>query len=271
MQHGTQLTLFALPRELRDMIYDFSLNVGRVFPYYWASGVAKGSFPSVALLRVCKTVHQEAEPVLYRNTFVFSRYQAIEEFVNICTNTGKRKLFLQSIEIGLFYDSIDARKALHEAQMMTIDADIQDLPDNAPFSRCCRFLHHLTKSFTRTDHWQRTVSLVLDHLQPNRLIVDLSECYCNSGCCAMQMTAIECFSRGFAAATPRVVKLVGLVGFDDTSEHTIADDFALELLQLWTSKRAGRAGPRMDERLLPDGDFGLIEDVRLELESNGNW
>ena len=111
-------------------------------------------------------------------------------------------LFLKSVEIGLFYNGIDARTAVHQAQMMTIDADVEDLPDDAPYGRCCRFLHHLAKSFTKTGHWQRTVSLILDHLEPYRLVVDLRECYCNSGCCDMQMTAIECFSRGFAAVTP---------------------------------------------------------------------
>lgn len=37
------------------------LNSGRVFLYSWASGAAEGSYPQVALLRVGKTVHMEAE------------------------------------------------------------------------------------------------------------------------------------------------------------------------------------------------------------------
>ena len=68
-----------------------------------------------------------------------------------------------------------------------------------------------------------------------------------------------------------MVKLEGLIGIDDTSEYTIADEFALELIELWTSKRTGRAMPRVNERLLPEGDSGLREEVQLELESNGNW
>ena len=77
MKDPFHITFFTLPLELRYMTYDYYLNIGRVFPYYWASGAAEGSFPTVALLRVCKTVHQEMEPFVYRNTFVFSRYQAI--------------------------------------------------------------------------------------------------------------------------------------------------------------------------------------------------
>ena len=107
--------------------------------------------------------------------------------------------------------------------MIIIDADIEDIPDDAPYSRSYRIFHHLIKSFTRNDHWYRTVSLILDNLEPDRLVVDLRECYCNSGCCEMQITAIECFSGGFAAAPPQKVMLEGLIGFDETRDHTIAD------------------------------------------------
>ena len=122
MPFRAQFTFFALPPEVRCIIYDFCLNIGRVFPYYWASGAAKGILPPVALLRVCKSVHQEAEPFLYRNTFVFSRYQAIEKLFKVCLGTKERMLFLKSVEIGVFYNGIDARTALHQAQMMTIGA-----------------------------------------------------------------------------------------------------------------------------------------------------
>ena len=101
-----------------------------------------------------------------------------------------------------FYNGIDARAAKQQAPMIIIDADIEDIPDDAPYSRSCRNFHHLIKSFTRNHHWYRTVSLILDNLKPDRLVVDLRECYRNSECCEMQMTAIECFSRGFAAAPP---------------------------------------------------------------------
>ena len=77
----------------------------------------------------------------------------------------------------------------------------------------------------------------------------------------MQMTAIECFSRGFATAPPREVKLDGLIGFDETLEHTIADDFARGLFELWTSKRTGYAASAPNKRLLLDADIGLKEEV----------
>lgn len=106
---------------------------------------------------------------------------------------------------------------------------------------------------------------------PGRLTVNLRECYCNSGCCDMQMTAIECFSRGFATVPPREVKLEGLIRFDETMELAIADDFAREPFELWTSKRTGCAVSAPNERILLDGDAGFKEEVQLELERNGNW
>lgn len=87
----------------------------------------------------------------------------------------------------------------------------------------------------------------------------------------MQMTAIECFIWGFAIVPPREVKLEGLIGFDETMELTIADDFARELFELWTSKRTGYAVSAPNERLLLDGHAGFKEEVQLELERNGNW
>ena len=214
MKDPFRFTFFILPLELRCMIHDYCLNIGRVFPYYWAGGAAEGFFPTVALLRVCKIVHQEAEPFVQCNTFVYSRYQAIEQLFNVYLATKERKLFLPSVDISVFYNGINGRAAVHQAQMMTIDADVENLPDDAPYSRSCRILHHLTKSWTKTDHWQRTVSLVLDSLEPDRLIVNLRERYCISGCCDVKLTATGCLCRGFALVTPRAVKIEELLEFD---------------------------------------------------------
>lgn len=74
-----------------------------------------------------------------------------------------------------------------------------------------------------------SLEMITGILEPERLVVDLRECYCNSGCCEMQMTSTECFSRGFAAVPPRQVMLEGFRGFDEIRDHTIADDFARKL------------------------------------------
>lgn len=78
---------FALPREVRDMIYGYSLLVGKVFPYYTGpkdhrhEQAKDFERPSVALLRTSK-VHREAEQVLHaKNTFVMPLYEHMEEFV----------------------------------------------------------------------------------------------------------------------------------------------------------------------------------------------
>ena len=82
------------------MIYDSCLNIGRVFPFYWESGAPEASFPNTALLPVCKTIHLEAEPVLYHNAF------------KLCLSTKQRKLFLRSLEIGLIDNGSVERSAV---------------------------------------------------------------------------------------------------------------------------------------------------------------
>ena len=57
----------------------------------------------------------EVELLLYRNKFVFSRHQAIEKFFKVGLDTKERKLYLQSVEIGLFNNGIDARAAKQQA------------------------------------------------------------------------------------------------------------------------------------------------------------
>ena len=85
----------------------------------------------------------------------------------------------------------------------------------------------------------------------------------------MQMTAIECFSRGFATLPPREVRLEGLTGFDETMKLTIADDFARELFELGTSKRTGCAVSAPNKRLLLDGDAGFKEKVQWNWKEMG--
>lgn len=67
----------ALPRELRDIIYEYCLVVGKVFPYY--EGVKDPRHlkalqfqrPQTGLLKVSKQLHQETEQMLYaKNMFV---------------------------------------------------------------------------------------------------------------------------------------------------------------------------------------------------------
>lgn len=102
------------------------------------------------------------------------------------------------------------------------------------------------------------MSLILDSLKPDQLLVDLRECHRPSRCCKIQIIAIECFSHGFAIGSPRAVKLEGLMGFDD---------FALELFKLWTCKRIGcsKSASATSERHLPDADVGLRGESQAEL------
>ena len=85
------IDLFGLPLEIRQMIYAKCLVVGKCFPYTIAGSLDENECndddslktiesplessgygrPNNSLLRACKVIHQEAEPLLYQcNTFV---------------------------------------------------------------------------------------------------------------------------------------------------------------------------------------------------------
>jgi hypothetical protein len=64
---------FALPREIREMIYEYCLVVERVFPLFSSLSLEAYDFedspenqiPNIPLLRVSKQVAHEAEKILY--------------------------------------------------------------------------------------------------------------------------------------------------------------------------------------------------------------
>ena len=258
-------TFLTLPEEVRLIIYGFCLEVGKVFPFNREIKKDEGPLPHVALLRVCEKIHLEAEPILYRNTFVFSTHQAIEKLFEVCFNTQKRKLLLRSVEVRLSDNGADLLETLTEVrrlQRFFYMARVLDYTQTLPVT----IFHMTEQSNTETD-WKRTVSLILDNLSPDRLTLGLTKFQCPIKCCDMPMAAIMCFSPGFAFASPRTVKLVGLEGSNPTVEHRMDDSYVVELFEKWTSKRAeaARSAPATTDRLPHDAEKSLEEKSQAEL------
>lgn len=111
-------SLFKLPPEIRQRIYEEILDVGKVFPYtlgesyneydcddhddLTARGFAGHEATKVALLIVCKGIHAEAEPVLYRqNRFVLPASDLTARFFNRSLHNDTCGDWVKSVEIGL--------------------------------------------------------------------------------------------------------------------------------------------------------------------------
>lgn len=59
---------------------------------------------------------------------------------------------------------------------------------------------------------------------------------------------------------------------DETIEHSIADDLAIERFEFWASKRTGCAASATNNDFFPDADGGLKEEAPAEWDSNGkSW
>ena len=261
-----------LPVEVRCLIYSACMDVGEVYPYHKGrSSYVKRRSPCGQLLRTCKAIHEEAEPVLYRNTFVLTTFEGIEKLLNNCLYNQSRRLWLKSIKIRFFFNGIKDDTAILEAQSRMIDEDMEDLPDDSTSTRFMRILHKVVKFHTRELYWSPMVALVLENLKPVRLELDLRDSFCFKRCCGMQISAICCFRSGFALGAPPMVKLWGLNGFDDSAAETVADELARKVITLWTLERNGRTDSNLVAELGNDVNAHLLHDVDEEEQSNGVW
>ena len=229
--------MFRLPPEIRNLVYSHSLHVGRVYPYHherWP----KNNLPSVALLRTCSHLRDEAEPSLYDNIFVFATAESLGFFLEpfLSHNKGKGAP-VQNVELVFQRTNI----AHGETQYYVKESMQRKPPDTmADLSYThtqLRHYHQVEKEVLRKSTWKRLVELVVDNFTPQKLILDLRLCKCCKKCCSMQMSAIGCFESGFAYnVIPKVLELRGFIGFDD-KENNLGCQLVLMLLDIWTIKR----------------------------------
>ena len=134
------------------MIYRHCLYVGKVTPYPPRSD-AKPILPYVPILRVCKAVLFEAEPVLYENTFVLYNPADVGNLFSETPPTPARKLLLRSVEVRF--------------------------PKwNPPPGWCPYDMDSVAAFLVKTWmalRWGNAIHEILDDLTLDRLVIDVSE------------------------------------------------------------------------------------------------
>lgn len=250
------------------MVYGYCLLVGKVIPYWDINSVReeKPPYPYVPLLRTCKAVHFEAEPVVYENIFFLASKQAIERLFTDSLPTPARRLLLTSVEISLYFDDIDKedkilmRREFLEKMYVSGDSCLFGRPSEIhcsqrlfrlrvrPFQSHCYQEPSLPQSCPDSyrismnqlrgiNAWQNKIIPILGNLTLDRLVLDLSHSCCGVCCtyCHSAPMAIMCFKKGFALRAPRVVQVKGW----DAGRANV-QVMVQGCLELWTRRQAGR-------------------------------
>lgn len=215
------------------------------------------SLPQVSLLRVCKALKLEAEPALYKNTFVLKSEDAIQQLFRKTLQTPARKLLLKSIDVTLHqYDF-----TLQDIRMSYIHS-ILDV-DTSSFSHLSsRPEHYFWKTQQRDISWQRKLDPILDNLALDRLVLDLSGCFCHDICeCRMEAMAVTCFKKGFESQAPKMVEVKGWVAGRPDVDVVVRD-----CLGIWTMRRAKHVGGSASLALdtISEAEQWLLEVAREE-------
>ena len=224
------------------MVYHCCLFVGEVAPY--TESDTKSSLPYVPLLRTCKAVKLEAEPVVYKNTFILSDPDAIEDILDRTFSSPPRKILLKSVKI-----SLGSHDSIPEDRFWPIGSFVSE---------------HSRRTY-RLEIWKRRVVPILENLTLDRLVLDLSDSFYQGRCkCRMAATALTCFKGGFASRAPNCVEIKGWDSVRVDVETVVRD-----CLQIWTMKRVRRVAGSSNEApdVNSEAEKWLLETARSEEES----
>ena len=114
--------------------------------------------PYGQLLRTCKDINEEAEPVLYGNTFVLMTFNGVEKFFKDCLYNQSLRLWLRPITIKFFFIGLNVDRATQEARSSMTDEDVEGLLDHSPNTRFMRISHKMVIVRTTDcteDRWWR--------------------------------------------------------------------------------------------------------------------
>ena len=219
----------SLPPEVRQLVYAECLVVGKVFPYTVSERyheydndddeqdtgleLSDCEVPSVALLQVCKMIHEEAEPMLYqRNIFVLPACDLTILFFKRSLHNDVRKSWVKSVELDFV-----AADLTRKDRELVLDAQIALARNDLLFPEKCNagaeFAHDLHEAYIERlvdVVWPRKASYVGNHLALRKIHLKFGLSECNEGCCLLPGAAIQAMKGGFARGMPVEVKITGL-------------------------------------------------------------
>ena len=268
-------TLLALPLEILTMTCLEVVCVGIIHPY---DDEIRQDLPSLALLRACRELYLIAEPLIYDNTFRFCTPEALKSFLETGFHSPARRMQLKKIEVCFQWVSPteeQAQQLYQDAEERRLDEDLSGSLGTRRAGRS-KHLHHLRKIFYREEVWQPMMDLVLEHLRPEYLIIDLSDCTDLPNCCWLQSMAITTLRPGFRDGyVPRILKIQGYNGVGEIEGMTMVDHLVLNLVRGWTAKRAGIEGddiPKSCNNLLKEAEKALQEEsIKEENHKHDVW
>jgi hypothetical protein len=226
-----------LPTEIRVMIYEELLVVGKVFYTPDSYDVWNGERcrrhelfrkPELQLLRLCKQIHYEAEPVyLAKNLFVMPiEFRVCVPFVEPKSYQGNgqdhsddRHLFST---LGFTYIksiSINIDKSLSQRVSLSFEGwrDHERVSLRRPFTQLTpqqayEYIHNVELSLVR-ENWQGTISrldMFLERLE--YLEMDFTNAFCATGCCRPIGLAVGHWLHSFV---PKRFDVVGLLSIEE--------------------------------------------------------
>ncbi|MCJ1460458.1 hypothetical protein MMC28_010840 [Mycoblastus sanguinarius] len=226
--------------EVRTMIYECCLVVGKIFPYNHRAkaedeankaqvvrGVQRLSAfeeadnyekPTTALLQVSSSIYNEAAPIMFeKNTVVLPKASLSVGFFSKAFHTPERKLWLKSLELKLSWADMS-----HTEKSEIADRHLSKIRNTLlrpPYTHDENFLsdEYAAKGLSYHDDcrcgisrlWSCKVEEFLEETYLKKLNVNFSDTYCPLGCCKMDLAALMAFSRGFEKE-PEAIELIGV-------------------------------------------------------------
>ncbi|KAL6712924.1 hypothetical protein ACLMJK_009479 [Lecanora helva] len=230
-------SLFKVPAEIREIIYAQCLVVGKVYPYLGsmdcetdggddddssAEELDSRAFPQVALLRLCRAVHEEAEPILYgQNQFVLPPLELTTRLFSRSLYNDERRMMVKSV-VFTFEDPDLSRNngELSEARYAT--GSPEEFEARLFFTILKNSRERLVKFA-----WLQKAFHLLD-LELDELVIDLGDFGVS-----MKVEAICALSMGLGKAMP---KRIELLYWRDGVGKQPGQEPITELLETWTMR-----------------------------------
>ena len=274
--------LTKVPLEVRLIIWRYCLFVDVLHPF---AKKRKDQAPhnesaSVALLRVSRQIYAEADLVFLTNTFRFWSPDTLEQFLSTGLQSRSRRNRVQSIELSFQQVAMNKDSylvLLHDANDRRIEEDMNGTLGDGT-AGMAKQIHYLKKQAYKVDFWQPMTSLVLEHLKPRRLMIDLRFCHDEHKCCALQATALSTFRGGFRDGhVPILLRIRGCHGFMDSAEPGlhVADQLMLAMIQLWALRAAepivdANISTQVPLSVAQEGEKALAIESRMEQNRLGD-